>query len=232
MGGGSKDTEKQSQALEQQQVALGQQQAQQGQQWLDFSKQRIARSDVLQQPLVDFYSGIAKGGPQTLTAAAPLIGQIDSAAKQTQENIYNTVPAGAARDVAMAQQEISKGQQIGGTLNNTYQTALQQLGALGTGQAQLGLQEAGAGFTGTGQAGTLFGQGQSALQNIMTAQNQRKSSTMGFFGSLVGAAGMAAGGGAFGALGALGGGSKGGGGGGGSYGVANPSYGGYPAGTA
>jgi hypothetical protein len=194
MGGGPKDTEKQSQALEQQQVALGQQQAKQGQEWMDFSKQRIARSDVLQQPLIDFYSGIAKGGPQTMTAAAPLLGQISDSAKKTQENIYNTVPAGAARDVAMAQQEIAKGQQIGGTINSTYQTALQQLGALGTGQAQLGLQEAGAGFTGAGQGLQAFGQGQEALQNIMTAQNQRKATTMSFFGSLVGAAGTAAGG--------------------------------------
>jgi hypothetical protein len=199
--GGSSSTEKQSQALEQQQVALGQQQNALGQQFLQQGQQEIQRSNTLQQPLVDFYTGIASGSQANrISAAAPLLGQISQGAKQAEDNIYNTVPAGAGRDVALAQAQIQQSQSSAGAMNQAYTGALQNLGQLAAGQATLGLQQEGAGFTGTGQALTGFQQGQGALQNIMTAQNQRKASTMSFLGSLAGAAGTAAGGGAFGTL--------------------------------
>lgn len=202
MGGGSSGTEKQQTALEQQQVALGQQQAQIGQEFIDLSKNRIAYSDILQQPAIQFYSQIASGNPQSvISAAAPQIGQIANNAQQAKANIMNNTPAGAGRDFALAQLEQGKSSQVSSTLNSLVTQAPQVLAQIGAGQASEGLQMTGAGFTGLGQGASSFASGQSSLSSIAQEQNARKASTMSFFGSLVGAAGNAAGGGAFGSLG-------------------------------
>jgi hypothetical protein len=227
--GGSGNTQKQQEALTQQQIALGQQQAGIGQQYIDLSQAQLQRSTNLQQPLVDFYTGITQGNSQSkIAAASPVLGQIANSTKQAEANIYNTIPAGAGRDEALAQAQIGQGQQNASTLNSTFNTALQQLAAMGTGSTQAGLGLASAGFTGLAAPGLQ--QGQQGLANVAQEQNQQKASTMGFFGSLVGAAGNAASGGV---LGSLGGGSSGGGG-SGQYGFSypNPGYEGAMGGTA
>lgn len=201
MGGGSSGTEKQQSALELQQVQLGQQQAQIGQEYLNLAGNRLQYSDILNQPAVQFYSSLASGNPQAaIQAAGPQLGNISQNAQQARANIMNNVPAGAGRDEALAQLEQGKSSQIAGTLNQLVTQAPGQLAAIGAGQASEALQLSGAGFTGLGQASGSYAQGQNSLGNIAQQQNARKASTMGFIGSLVGAAGSAAGGGAFGHL--------------------------------
>jgi hypothetical protein len=198
MGGGGNQAQQSSSALANTEANIAQQ-------YLNMSQGQLAYGQQLEQPLVNFYQGIASGNQNNLmTAAAPEIANITGQSRAAQANIWNTVPAGAGRDFALAQAQQNQAGQTASTLNQTYNQALTGLAQLGTAQQGVGLQEAGAGIGGISGA-------QSAYGNIMQTQAQAKSSALGFLGSIFGAAGSAAGG--F---------DLGGGGGGGS--VAAPTY--------
>ena len=128
-----------------------------------------------------------------INAAGPEITNLTTTNAQTNEAIMNSVPAGAGRDAALAEAKQSQGTGVATTLNQLYEQALQSQANLGTGAAQIGLQESGAALNAGGQAS-------SSNQAVMSAQTQQKADQLGVFGSLFGAAGTAAGGGAFGHL--------------------------------
>lgn len=191
MGGPSSQEKKAQRDTSQQQLQIGQQYA-------GMAKSELNRMNELQQPTVDFYSGIikaAQGGDYggLITAAGPTVSNITQQAENAKENIYNTVPAGAGRDYALAAAKSGTAGNISGTLNQLFLSAFPQLSQIGGQAGQVGLNEAGAALSG------LSG-GAQTNQAMMNQEAQQKASTMGFFGSLAGAAGAAAGGGAFGSL--------------------------------
>jgi hypothetical protein len=184
------------------------QQTQLGQQYASLAQQSLSQMNTLEQPAISYYSNLvnsANSGNYSalVQSAGPTLGTIAQQQNAAQENIYANVPAGAGRDYALAMLPQNTAGQVASTLNQQYTGGLQNLAALGSGYGSVGLQEAGAGLSGLS--------GASQTQNsVMNAQAQSKASTLGFLGSLTGAAASVATGGLSGAFGSLGG-SQGGG---------------------
>ena len=189
----------QQQQLFGQQVGLSQQQLGQMQGILQPLISQYTQQEALQQPAINMMTGLTSGDPnKVVEAAAPIISPITQQFAQAKENIQDTAPRGAAKDFALQQLPIQQSTAVAGAETGAIQSAFQTelgigqgaqgaLGNIASGLGGLSLQELGAGLTAGGQAGTEF-------SNIMQAQNQQKAATMGFLGSLAGAAGTAAGG--------------------------------------
>jgi hypothetical protein len=180
MGGGnvSKDTTAERN-IAQSQVDLGNRLA-------NDSEARTAKSDTLTQPLISYLQNIISGDRNAQTAAAaPQLGQLTKGFEASKENIFNTMPAGAGRDVALAQLGVSKNSDTSTLLNQVFQNAFPQLANIGNQQGAFALQQLGAGLRSTEGGSASTGQ---ALQ----ADSQAKASTMGFLGSLAGAGGQVA----------------------------------------
>ena len=157
------------------------------QQYLSMAQNQLQQQQTLTAPLEQANQNIidaSKTGnySQLISAAGVPITNITQQTKQAQESAYNNIPAGAGRDAALAQAKLGEGTNIASTLNQLYQNALTSQAQLGSGAASIGLQEAGAGLNAGGQASQ-------SNQTVMQAQEQAKSSTMGVFGSLIGAGG-------------------------------------------
>jgi hypothetical protein len=181
MGGPSKDDKSFTR-----QIAYDE--AQVGRDMTAMAKEEMGRRRELQQPLIDFYQKAISGDSKTLMAAtATPIGQLTKSANASKENIYDSIPAGPGRDVALAQNTMNKNTGIASFLNQTFVSAFPGLASLGTESGQVGLQGFGGGLRGFEGAGSTIG-------NVMQADAQGKAATMGLFGSLAGAAGMATGG--------------------------------------
>jgi hypothetical protein len=121
-----------------------------------------------------------------ISAVAPQIGELTRANQATKEAIYNSVPAGAARDIAMAQNERELPAQKATLLNTAYTGALDKLANVGSGLGAFSLQELSAGL----KAGELSG---STRNQVMQRDSEAKAATLGFLGSLAGAGGQIAG---------------------------------------
>ena len=90
------------------QVSLGNSIAQQelgvAQQAQATSQQQYNQAQALEAPLIAQETALASGDrTAALTAAAPTISQIAGGYKASQQSILDSVPAGAARDTALAQ---------------------------------------------------------------------------------------------------------------------------------
>lgn len=155
----------------------------------DQSQQQLESQKAYQAPLVNFLQGIIGGnsGSRLATAAIP-IGQIAQGNQQARESIYDSVPAGAGRDYALAGLKRDQSAQTSGLLNQAYLNAFPALANIGSGNAQIGLQLQGAGLSANAQ-------GAQGIQNINQRDAQTKASTMGLIGGLAGAAGSFATGG-------------------------------------
>lgn len=182
MGGGR---DKQA---ENQQRQLAQQQYQQSQELYNFAKQRTAQMDKLQAPAINYATGMASGDPEKMAWAASVpIGNITKSYRASRENIYDSVPSGAARDFALAMNEKGRTAATGTAMNQGFFEALNTLMQAGGAQGQFGLQQMGAGL----RAGEASG---STANSLIQAGNQRKAAQMGLLGNIAGAAGSAAGG--------------------------------------
>jgi hypothetical protein len=182
MGGGSANQ------TNQQSLALANTESSIAQQYLNNSQTQLAAGNALEQPAVNYYKNLTSGNPQTvLQASAPAISNITQQSEAAKANIWNTVPGGAARDVALSQVQQGQSGQVASTLNNTVNNAYTSLAQIGAAQQGVGLGEAGVGTTGISGAQGAYGQ-------VANNQAQQKSSTLGFLGSIFGAAGNAAGG--------------------------------------
>lgn len=168
---------------------------------LDLSKQSqdqatkdLQQRETLMKPAISFNTAITNGSRDArLAATAPLISQISTAGVQAKSKIMNSLPPGAARDVALADVDRETQNNIASSNNQSYTTALDKLANIGNGLGSFSLSETGAAL-GASQAGA---QTEGA---VIQGKAQKKASTMNAIGSLVGAAGTAAGGGVFGKL--------------------------------
>lgn len=178
-GGGIKDTQNQEKAIADEQQATAHEQ-------LGFAQQRLARGDALEQPLINYLSKVIGGNSlATHQALATPLSNITASAAQNKANIYNTVPAGAARDYALAANHINTGNQVASLTNSTFMSAFPTLAQLSGAQYSTGLQQTGAGITSESNAATTTG-------NVLQSQNAQKASTLGLVGSLAGTAGSVA----------------------------------------
>jgi hypothetical protein len=208
MGGGpsQQSTNTQNQIMSQE-LANSQQQTQLENQYLQFAQQRMNKGDVLLQPLINRYTALTSGDPNAvISAAGPELGNIARSGQAAKEQIYNTVAPGAGRDVALAQLPLQQNTQTAGYLNNIINNAYTGIGQLGAAEQGLSLQQTGAaqGFAGIGTSQASLAGNTAFNQQQIAAQN--KASTMGFLGSLAGAAGGALTGGMLGGFGGGGGG--------------------------
>jgi len=182
--GGPSSTQQQAENL---QLSTAQQQQQLESQYATMAQNIIQYGQNLQQPLVQQDVALTSGNPTAvLQAAGPQLGQIAQAGTAAQENIYNNVAPGAGRDFALSQVPQQTYSQSASYLNSLVNNAYGQLAQLGTGQLGLGVQQEAAG-QGAGSLSTT------AAGNVATTEAQSKSGTLGFLGSLAGAAAQGAG---------------------------------------
>lgn len=158
------------------------------------SQANVAKMAQEEAPAISLYTGLTSGNPNSqMTAAAPIIGQIQSGYTASKESIMNSIPPGPARDYALSQLNVQQNSQTSGTIANITNNAFGQLASLGQSTGAFGLQQLGAGLN------AYSGATQTA-QPILQSNAQQKSSTMGFLGQLVGGAADVASGGIFGTL--------------------------------
>ena len=140
------------------------------------------RSALLQKP-IDFYSSLASGNPSTMmTAAAPGLSNISKQAQSAKGNIMETIPAGAARQYALAQIDRGKAGQGADFLNAAYMQSFPALQGIAKDTGDFGLQRLGAGYRGLEAAG----QGNQA---VIQSETQRQAAKMNMLGGLASVAG-------------------------------------------
>lgn len=149
------------------------------------SKKNTQRMYDLQQPAIDFNTALSSGDKSaTMTAAAPAISEITRSNESAKANIMNTLPPGAARDVALAQQVRQAPSQVSQFINSNYLASKDKLANIGSGLGAFSLQQLGGGLR--------AGEDASNNRNSVLGQQQAgKAATLGFIGSLAGAAGGA-----------------------------------------
>jgi hypothetical protein len=177
MGGGGVQ-----QQAEQNQLNISNQNEALDQQYAQMAQQIINRGQALEQPLIQQQTALASGDPTAVNqAAAPGLTQIANSENSARESIYTNVPAGAGREFALSQLPIQSYGQSANYLNSIVNQAPQTLAQLGAGQLNLGTTEQGA----AQGAGSLA---VGAAGGAANEANQGKSATLGFLGSLAGAA--------------------------------------------
>lgn len=177
--GGPSSTQKQA---EQTQMQISQDQLALSKQYSDMLQGRLQQGDVLQQPLISYLQKLSSGDPNAvISAASPQLANISRGSQQAKEQIYNTVPAGAARDFALSELPVQTGEQTSSYLNQIINQAPQELAQVGASQYGVGLNLGGLGQGSAQIAGTQAGQ-------VGQLEQQTKASTTGFLGSLAGAA--------------------------------------------
>jgi hypothetical protein len=184
MGGPSQGYETAQNALA---TATGQQTQIAGTEFAQSQEDRAQRQ-TLEQPLIAKETALAGGDAKAaLSAAAPQIGILAGGYQNAKDQIFNNVPAGPARDYALANLERQKATGISSFMANEVNKAPEILANVGQGLGAFSLQELGGSLSGYSGATTSAGA-------TMQAENSRKEATLGFLGSLAGAAGTAAGG--------------------------------------
>lgn len=177
MGGPSSQQTQTQSNIQQQQLDLAQQQETQ-------ANANQAQSNKLLAPLENFNTAVTSSPAALNSAAAPLIGNVSQATRQTQEQIRNTIPAGPGQQVALAEAASSGAANTAAVKNSTYTNALNSNASIASGLGGLSLQEIGASLSG-------LNSGSATGQNILNTQTQAKAATDSLFGSLAGAAGGA-----------------------------------------
>lgn len=170
------------------QVALGQSQDKRSQELYNLTEPGLKTAE-------DFYKHLASGDKGAIQrSTAPATEQIAGNYEQAVKNLSENMPRGGAKDLAVQEAEISKSGAIGSTEANAYLGAFPALASLAQGGIGLSINE-------VTQALSAFSGASSSNQAAANMQGAGKAQTLGFLGSLGGAAGEAAGGGAFGHLG-------------------------------
>lgn len=170
-----------SKQLQQQQIDSANKSDALAQQQFTSSQADKARMDTLQQPAIDYNKALASGDKTAIMkAAAQPIGQITRANNTANANILNTLPPGAARDVALAQQTREAPSQIAQFVNSQTLAAPDKLANIGSGIGAFSLQELGGGLRANEDA-------TSGRNQVLNQQAQGKAATLGFLGSLAGA---------------------------------------------
>lgn len=145
---------------------------------LAFAKEDRTKMTQLLQPAIDLNKAFATGDREKATAfAAPTIGQIGRSMQSAKDSIYNTVPAGPARDYALAKLEMDRNAAVGGAMTEPYISSFDKLANIGSGLGSFSLNELGAGLR-AGESATMTN------DSIIKAGTAQKASTMGFLGQL------------------------------------------------
>lgn len=145
------------------------------------SRTRRAQMDQYLKPAIDYNTALIGGNKELATqAVAPLITGYNDASRAAKETIFESLPAGAGRDVALAETERARRTAVSTATTGATLGAFDKLANIGSGMGSFSLQELGAGLRGLEGAST-------SNQAAMKAENDRKASTMGFLGTLVGA---------------------------------------------
>ena len=140
----------------------------------------------LQQPLIDRETALASGdATAVLKASAPTIAKLSEGFQGAKDRIYDSVPAGPARDYALSQLERDKAGNISTFMANEVNQAPQILSDIGSGAGAFSLQELGAALSGYGAASQTGAE-------ISQMENQRKASAMQMWSSLANQGGKAA----------------------------------------
>ncbi len=161
--------------------SIGAQQNQQAQWAIGQGQSAIDKMGQLQDPLVQYYkSQMTNQASRTASNAVPL-GQIAQGNAQARQNILDTSPAGAARDVTVAGLKRDQSAQTSGLLNSAYLAAPGGLAGLGSQQGQLGTAL-------TGQGGGLLSGASTTFGNVAQQQAQ---ANQGWMNALLGVAGIA-----------------------------------------
>lgn len=160
---------------------------------LDLAKSQQAKSEevlgVVEPGLKtaeSYYAKLASGDAgEIMSAIAPGIAGITSATEGAKQSIRTTMPRGGAQDLALEEADISKAGQVGNLKVQSYTSSFPALASLFSGGAGISVNQiANAIASAQGASSTVGAIGQE--------QAQGKATTMGFLGSLAGAAGMAA----------------------------------------
>ena len=147
------------------------------------SQANVAKMAQEEAPAISLYTGLTSGNPQSqITAAAPIIGQIQSGYNASKESIMNQIPPGPARDYALSQLNVQQNSQTSGTIANITNNAFGQLAQIGQSTGAFGLQQVGASLN-------AFGGATSTASPVLQANSSSKASTLGTFGQLIGAGG-------------------------------------------
>ena len=150
------------------------------------SNASLARGQAYQEPLVQFLQGIIGGNSTTTNQAmAPILGQISTRNQQAGEQIRTQIPAGAARDYALAGLARDKGAQVAGATNSTFLSAFPQLAQIGGQETNTGLQTTGASISSRGNAG-------SGASSLLQSDIQQQSNKMNAITGLASTAGSIA----------------------------------------
>lgn len=176
MGGPSQSAVNTQNSITQQQIGIEQQSLNQS------TEDRESRK-ALQQPAIDFNSALASGDPAAvMKALAPQLTGLSQARSTARENIFEGLAPGAARDVSLAQNDVSNANAVAGLRASQSLGAMDKLANIGSGLGSFSLQELGAGIS----AGTAASGSNKA---VMDSQEAAKASTLGFLGTLAGAGG-------------------------------------------
>lgn len=175
MGGPSKSLMKQQNDIAQQQLSVSREAETR-------SREQSASMKADIEPAEKYYSGVAAGGSRLLSAIAPYVTQISTARKKTRENIYDELPAGPARDLAVAENDRSSYGDVAKVKNAAFTESIDKLANIGSGMGSFSLQNLGAGLSASSAAANTN-------SSVLQAQSAAKAAKMGFLGELAGAGG-------------------------------------------
>lgn len=162
-------------------ATTGQQSAQQGSTLFNLALPGLQKAQ-------SYYGKLSSGDPNALaTANAPAIQSITGQSNEALKNIFQNAPRGGAKDLAIADADLSKGAQISQLTTGSYTGAFPSLAQLGGQNVSQGTAATGTGLQGMNAAANQYGQ----LQQI---NNEQKATQLGFISSLGGAAAGALGG--------------------------------------
>lgn len=170
-----------------------QQQRDIAQEQVDLAKAQQAQADkisgIVTPGLVtaeNYYAALASGDMSKIMAAiSPSVNAIATNTEAAKEQIKINTPRGGAQDLAVQQADIAKEAQVGNLQTQAYTSSFPALASLAQGGLGISVNE-------VANAIASFAGGAQTNQGLMQTEAEGKASTMGFFGSLAGAAGMAA----------------------------------------
>lgn len=130
----------------------------------------------------NYYQQLASGDPAAIARAiAPATQQINQQAQGTAQRITQDVPRGGAQNLALAENQINKGAQIGQAATQGYLSSFQNLAGLAGQGVGESTASTGAAIGGLSAAGNQY-------SNIAQQQAEGKASQLGFITSLAGSA--------------------------------------------
>jgi hypothetical protein len=172
-GGVSQNLQNAEAGTAQQLTATAQQEQQQ-------SGQEFATSFPGFQTAENYYQQLSTGDPGAISRAiSPATQQINAQTTANAQRIEQDSPRGGAKNLALEENQINKGAQIGNLATQSYLGSFQNLAGLAGQGVGESIQSAGTGISGLNAAGNQY-------SNIANQQAEGKASQLGFISSLAG----------------------------------------------